>query len=1344
MPAPNATSRSPPPAAAQAGSSRTPSPPSPSSSLHQVGSRQATRTRTRTRRNVSSSLSTTHRIPHYTHEDHPLSPHNLDRHGYHSFRCLGVPFHVKKRYTFLRELGIGAYGCVALCRDEALDCNVAIKKVTRVFERDVLARRALREVAILRHIGMCDNVTALLDFDATFIEFSEIYLVLSASEADLSQIIRSGQALSDAHHQYFVAQILRGVRYMHAAKVVHRDLKPGNLLVNADCALRLCDFGLARAYADPSFGAGPAQPCDNDELQMGEADEHDPLEGRDGQSQERGPDGRDKGTAHLSRSLSPQSDLKLHTQRRDSKGKQRRLNYPGGPLTEYVATRWYRAPEVMLCFREGYGPELDMWSVGCILAELIGGQPIFPGKDYVDQITRINSVLGSPSDSVVDKIGSERAKTYIKALPRMPAVPLQNLYPTASPEAVDLLSRLLTWDPAERLTADEALRHPWLKAYHESNARWQPPPAFDKFAEVEYIRSLREFKAGLQREADEVRQEIEALEMEEAEALDGSSTSAIDAGDGDDDDEREQQLARESTQPENGPESGQLPDTDAHGDVAGNGSRADASQRDDEGPNTDAEPQHEGHGSSCGTSARSCNLPEALASSGSSADTLSSTETSGDEADPPSPRSLDGCRVESATQPGLRKDGQLAQVPSYFRLGHEEEGRQSIKPLLDDNRLEHRLVSQLEQRFPIDDVFVPDQLLQVAQGLVEHQINAAASSAAAAEAAMSDQTLGSKGASFFSPGGGGVDPACLAEAPSDSAGAGSGPTIEGGRAGALLSSRPSTAVGSGGTGASTPSLGQGLLDNVAIAPASSASTSGHGVQRHSKQLVLVQDGLLQSSAGLLAQMIARAADKAQPTLLVTILRHPSTYVRPRDMRHVTLLDGSSRSDGYCEEDDGEGRSAFGLASWKGVAQAVLAKLGRMGAQNRLTIMIDSLDTLVEQSRDGVEGAFNLVRTLLGKLSALGRLVVGFQGDSSSTSAALVSALNTNLVWSASNDGGDAASTSAAASGTILTARLHAPAVMRYIYRNYGLRPSSSSAAVFRALHPSEVSGAREKLSDDTTWSDLEGIGEGHQESDADARFWEILRNTSSRGALGIPAYEGGGGTAGWWANGSIAADEVECVFKRPTPLASRSGPTHAATVHGDRICFEDIVGAAAQDGETARSPRSNSWGFLELHYQARSGKVYEELVGCVVESSSHGRKLFLRPLDMVDRRDINQALPQPAPPALPSQPSIASGSGPEAATSSRAAGADPHASMVSRLPFNLSETDAQRARREDVPLPYAFYQHSAQGGLEAQQQQQQQQQQQGMRGSTGKSTIFFEPEAGDDEDDEDPDDDLDL
>jgi serine/threonine protein kinase len=474
-----------------------------SSTSHQVGTRQATRSRTRTRQaqpsntnNVNNAAGPSRKaLPRYNSEDHPLSPHKLAAKGYHQFHCLGVPFHVKKRYTFMRELGIGAYGCVALAHDSVLDCNVAIKKVTRIFEREVLARRALREVAVLREIGLCDNVTALLDFDTTFMEFNELYLVLEASEADLSQIIRSGQSLSDAHLQYFVAQILRGVRYMHAAKIIHRDMKPGNLLVNGDCQLKLCDFGLARAFRDTT---GVQAMKDGDSPVVGERSFPE--------------------SPHGDRSHPCSPSLHMTENNPTTQIRTTSLDFPGGPLTEYVATRWYRAPEIMLCFKKGYGPSIDIWSVGCILAELLGGKPIFAGKDYVDQIARINNVLGSPPKSTIEKIGSERARTYVESLPHMPKVPFAQLYPKANSQAIDLLEKMLCWDPEERISAADALHHPWLKAYHRSNNNWQPPRPFDRFEEVEMLNSIADFRVGLERESDEMRAELEALEAEELQA----------------------------------------------------------------------------------------------------------------------------------------------------------------------------------------------------------------------------------------------------------------------------------------------------------------------------------------------------------------------------------------------------------------------------------------------------------------------------------------------------------------------------------------------------------------------------------------------------------------------------------------------------------------------------------------------------------------------------------------------------------------------------------------------------------------------------------------------------------
>ncbi|KAK0538834.1 mitogen activated protein kinase [Tilletia horrida] len=137
-----------------------------------------------------------------------------------------------------------------------------------------------------------------------------------------------------------------------------------------------------------------------------------------------------------------------------------------GFMTEYVATRWYRAPEIMLTFKQ-YTKAIDIWAVGCILAEMLTGRPLFPGRDYHHQLSLILDLLGTPTLDEFYNINSRRSREYIRALPFRKRKDFTAVFPKASPEAVDFLKRTLTFDPKRRLTVEEALAHPYLASYHD-------------------------------------------------------------------------------------------------------------------------------------------------------------------------------------------------------------------------------------------------------------------------------------------------------------------------------------------------------------------------------------------------------------------------------------------------------------------------------------------------------------------------------------------------------------------------------------------------------------------------------------------------------------------------------------------------------------------------------------------------------------------------------------------------------------------------------------------------------------------------------------------------------------
>ncbi|KAH8879060.1 putative MAK1 protein [Thozetella sp. PMI_491] len=372
-----------------------------------------------------------------------------DLQGRKVFKVFNQDFIVDERYTVTKELGQGAYGIVCAAVNNDTNEGVAIKKVTNVFSKKILAKRALREIKLLQHFRGHRNITCLYDMDIPRPEnFNETYLYEEVMECDLAAIIRSGQPLTDAHFQSFIYQILCGLKYIHSANVLHRDLKPGNLLVNADCELKICDFGLARGFSvDPEENAGY--------------------------------------------------------------------------MTEYVATRWYRAPEIMLSFQSytkasmllsslpssplpilALWPKgdadipspatVDVWSVGCILAELLGGRPFFKGRDYVDQLNQILHILGTPNEETLSRIGSPRAQEYVRNLPFMAKKAFPSLFPNANPDALDLLDRMLAFDPSSRISVEQALEHPYLHIWHDASDEPDCPTTFNfDFEVIEDVGEMR-------------------------------------------------------------------------------------------------------------------------------------------------------------------------------------------------------------------------------------------------------------------------------------------------------------------------------------------------------------------------------------------------------------------------------------------------------------------------------------------------------------------------------------------------------------------------------------------------------------------------------------------------------------------------------------------------------------------------------------------------------------------------------------------------------------------------------------------------------------------------------------
>ncbi|KAE8727535.1 Mitogen-activated protein kinase 5 [Hibiscus syriacus] len=172
---------------------------------------------------------------------------------YVQYNVYGNLFQVPSKYVPpIRPIGRGAYGIVCAAVNSETREEVAIKKIGNAFDNRIDAKRTLREIKLLRHLDH-ENVIALKDIirPPQRENFNDVYIVYELMDTDLHQIIRSNQSLADDHCRYFLYQVLRGLKYVHSANVLHRDLKPGNLFLNANCDLKSEILGLQGLHLKP-------------------------------------------------------------------------------------------------------------------------------------------------------------------------------------------------------------------------------------------------------------------------------------------------------------------------------------------------------------------------------------------------------------------------------------------------------------------------------------------------------------------------------------------------------------------------------------------------------------------------------------------------------------------------------------------------------------------------------------------------------------------------------------------------------------------------------------------------------------------------------------------------------------------------------------------------------------------------------------------------------------------------------------------------------------------------------------------------------------------------------------
>jgi len=289
-----------------------------------------------------------------------------------------------EQYEKLEKLGEGTYGVVYKARDASGEVY-ALKTIRLEAEDEGIPSTAIREISLLKELTH-PNIVKLCDVIHTERKLTLVFEFMNEDLKKLLDLCEGG--LNPETTKSYLYQLCRGISYCHAHRVLHRDLKPQNLLTNRAGALKLADFGLARAFGIPVRS-----------------------------------------------------------------------------YTHEVVTLWYRAPDVLMGSRK-YSTPVDIWSVGCIFAEMVKGRPLFPGSTDADQLQQIFKILGTPSEASWPTI--TELPDWKPDFPVYEQQPWDSIVPTLDPPGVDLLEKLLQYYPEKRIAGRAAMDHDYFRGLPEA------------------------------------------------------------------------------------------------------------------------------------------------------------------------------------------------------------------------------------------------------------------------------------------------------------------------------------------------------------------------------------------------------------------------------------------------------------------------------------------------------------------------------------------------------------------------------------------------------------------------------------------------------------------------------------------------------------------------------------------------------------------------------------------------------------------------------------------------------------------------------------------------------------